>query len=125
MYKERRAWAVPGIPVAIGITVVLVALSLALIWYVINVLTQITDDASALWPVVGFIVLILAVGFVAFLYAGLTPVNPNEARVLVLFGRYADPSRPRVLHGELRAQRSDGRRHRATCVGLRGHRRHL
>src|SRR6186713_1332281 len=88
MYKERRAWAVPGIPVAIGLTVGIIALSLVLIWYTINILAAISDDASALGPVVGFIAIILAIVLLAFGYVGLTPVNPNEARVLVLLGRY-------------------------------------
>ncbi|OUM99883.1 MAG: hypothetical protein BAA04_07270 [Firmicutes bacterium ZCTH02-B6] len=38
--------------------------------------------------VVGIVVSALAVAFFALLWGGLFPVNPNEARVLQLFGRY-------------------------------------
>ena len=98
MNKERRAWSAPGIPVAIVLIAVTVALSILLVWYAINVLTTISDDASALWPVLGFVAIILALCFVAFLFGGLTPVNPNEARVLVLFGRYDGTVREQGLH---------------------------
>ena len=98
MNKERRAWSVSGIPVAIGLIAATVALSILLVWYSINVLTTISDDASALWPVLGFVVIILALCLVVFLFTGLTPVNPNEARVLVLFGRYDGTVREQGLH---------------------------
>ena len=98
MNKERRAWSTSGIPVAIVLSAATVALSILLVWYAINVLTTISDDASALWPVLGFVAIILALVFVVFLFTGLTPVNPNEARVLVLFGRYDGTVREQGLH---------------------------
>ena len=97
MNKERPAWSAPGIPVAVVLIAVTVALSILLV-----VRDQRPHDdqrrCSALWPVLGFVAIILALCFVAFLFGGLTPVSPNEARVLVLFGRYDGTVREQGLH---------------------------
>jgi regulator of protease activity HflC (stomatin/prohibitin superfamily) len=98
VYKERRAFALPGIPVAIVLIAALVGLGVFLLWYSINVLATIGDEASALGPVVGFILIVLAFVFLIFLLTGLTPVNPNEARAVVLFGRYDGTVRDQGLH---------------------------
>ncbi len=41
--------------------------------------------AETVWPIVGWLV---ALSFTAFCFSGLTVVNPNEARVVMLFGKY-------------------------------------
>ena len=86
--KERRAFYLPGIPVFVVLLAVLIALFGLLIWYTVNVLGGMGEGSSALLPVAGFTLLILAIVAVGFGFGGLTPVNPNEARALVLFGRY-------------------------------------
>jgi hypothetical protein len=86
--KERRAFFLPGIPVFVVLLAVLIALFGVLIWYTINVLGGMGEGSSALLPVAGFTLLILAIVAFGFGFGGLTPVNPNEARALVLFGRY-------------------------------------
>ena len=86
--RERRAFYLPGIPVFVVLLAVLLALLGILIWYTINVLGGMGEGSSALLPVAGFTLLILAIVAVGFGFSGLTPVNPNEARALVLFGRY-------------------------------------
>jgi regulator of protease activity HflC (stomatin/prohibitin superfamily) len=85
---ERRAFSLPGIPVFIGLTALTIGLVLVFAWYIVNVFAPGLDGDAPVLPVVGFIVLILAIVGVILLYSGLTPVNPNEARALVLFGRY-------------------------------------
>ncbi len=78
--KEREGRALPGFPVLFVLLAATVALVVALIFGVVEVERGGRGGALALVAVV----LVLAWG-----YAGLTPVNPNEARALVLFGRYA------------------------------------
>jgi regulator of protease activity HflC (stomatin/prohibitin superfamily) len=75
--------------------VVSVVLLGATIWYGINVLIQGEPSLAE-----GLIFLVLVLAFIGALFAfvGLTPVNPNEARVLVLFGRYAGTIREQGLH---------------------------
>jgi regulator of protease activity HflC (stomatin/prohibitin superfamily) len=98
MNKERRAFSLPGIPVFLILLVAILALFALLIWYTVNVLAAITDDASALVPVLGFTAIVLAIVAVGFGFSGLTPVNPNEARAVVLFGRYDGTVRTQGLH---------------------------
>jgi hypothetical protein len=86
--KERRAFSLPGLPVFAVLTVATIALVLLFGWYIVNVFAPGVDGDSPLLPVVGFVGLLVALIGVILLYTGLTPVNPNEARALVLFGRY-------------------------------------
>jgi hypothetical protein len=86
--RERRAFYLPGIPVFVVLLAILLALIGVLVWYTINVLGGMGEGSTVLLPVAGFVLLILAIVLVGFGFGGLTPINPNEARALVLFGRY-------------------------------------
>ena len=86
--KERRAFSLPGIPVFAVLTVALIGLVLLYGWYIANVFAPGLEGEGAWLPVIGFVLLTLALVLVILLFTGLTPVNPNEARALVLFGRY-------------------------------------
>jgi regulator of protease activity HflC (stomatin/prohibitin superfamily) len=76
MIREREAASLPGL-------VVLLLVVAALIGTVYSLVTQGSDDAPLL--VVGHV---LAIIVECFLLAGLFVVNPNEGRVLQLFGDY-------------------------------------
>src|ERR1700733_7230887 len=73
-HEQRQAWVIPGLPVMVG---ALAVMALAI------VATIVAGHNSAL-RVVGIIV----IAVVAVSYGGLFVVQPNEARVLILFGRY-------------------------------------
>jgi regulator of protease activity HflC (stomatin/prohibitin superfamily) len=87
MNRERTAFSVPGIPAFVVILAASIALLIAIIWYAFNVMEGI-GEGDALVPVLGLVVLILALGGVLVLFGGLTSVQPNEARALVFFGKY-------------------------------------
>ncbi len=86
--RERRAFYLPGIPVFIVLLAIMLALFGLLIWYTVNVLGGMGEGSTVLLPISGFVLLVLAIVLVGFGFGGLTPVNPNEARALVLFGHY-------------------------------------
>jgi regulator of protease activity HflC (stomatin/prohibitin superfamily) len=96
MNKERVARTLPGIPVSLILIALLIATVGGFVWYLVNLIGS--SDAFAWTSVVPFVGLIVL--FIAELVAlgGLTPVNPNEARVLVLFGHYAGTIRDQGLH---------------------------
>jgi regulator of protease activity HflC (stomatin/prohibitin superfamily) len=73
----------------------ILGLVLLLVWYVVNVLAAAGEPGLA--EVVGFLLILLASGAVIVGFIGLTPVNPNEARALVLFGHYAGTVRTQGL----------------------------
>jgi len=73
-HEQRPAWVIPGLPVMVG-ALALMALAI--------VATIVAGHNSAL-RVIGIIV----IAVVAVSYGGLFVVQPNEARVLILFGRY-------------------------------------
>jgi regulator of protease activity HflC (stomatin/prohibitin superfamily) len=87
MNRERPAFAVPGIPAFLVLLVGMIALVVVVIWYIVNVLAGI-EEGEALLRVIGFIVLLTVTLLWGYLFNGLTPVQPNEARVVVLFGKY-------------------------------------
>ena len=80
MIREREFAALPGVPV----TLVLVAAFGFLVYTFVNL-----DDPS----LVTIVALTLALVLNAFLFAGLFVVNPNEGRVLQLFGDYVGTAR--------------------------------
>jgi regulator of protease activity HflC (stomatin/prohibitin superfamily) len=88
MISERRALTLPGIPAFLVLLAALIGLALLLVWYTLNVLGPGVVGGAPLGPVLGLIAILLAIGFVILGFVGLTPVNPNEARALVLFGHY-------------------------------------
>ena len=97
MNKERIARTLPGIPTTIGLIALTLITVGALIWYVVAVLAETSSSFDAL-AVVPMVLLILAIVAELFAFNGLTPVNPNEARALVLFGHYAGSIREQGLH---------------------------
>jgi regulator of protease activity HflC (stomatin/prohibitin superfamily) len=97
MNTERRGWSLPGIPAFIVLVVAAVALASAIGWWIVNVLIPMGEEGADAAGIGGFVVLLLAFGVVIALFSGLTAVNPNEARALVLFGRYAGTLRQQGL----------------------------
>jgi regulator of protease activity HflC (stomatin/prohibitin superfamily) len=96
MNKERIARSLPGIPVLLVLLVATVALVVAFVWYLAVILVPAGDsvDGWTLSPLVLFVLAGIAIGLG---FAGLTPVNPNEARALILFGHYAGTVREQGL----------------------------
>jgi regulator of protease activity HflC (stomatin/prohibitin superfamily) len=76
MIREREHAAVPGLPVLIG----LIAVILGSMYGIVTGAQ--TDSPSTI------VASVIAIGVASFLLAGLFVVNPNEAKVLQLFGRY-------------------------------------
>ncbi|HYR94901.1 MAG TPA: SPFH domain-containing protein [Methylomirabilota bacterium] len=76
MFREKHAMVLPGLPLFL----LFLALVVAGGWYFFNRLIA-TD-----WWMAGAAALIFVLGFIGF--GGLTPVSPNEARVLQLLGTY-------------------------------------
>jgi hypothetical protein len=87
MNKERLAHTLPGIPVLLGLIVALLALVGGFIWFVAAVLAPL-GDAIDLPAGLGLLAFVVALVAIILGFRGLTPVNPNEARALVLFGHY-------------------------------------
>jgi len=87
MNKERIARSLPGIPVAIGLIAATIVLSILTAWYLFAVWIP-AGDADVTLHLIVFLVLLTATIVAIFGLSGLTPVNPNESRALVLFGRY-------------------------------------
>ncbi len=87
MNKEHVAQTIPGIPALLGLIALTVAIVIGFIWYVAGVLEP-AGDTVDLVMLLPMFALMLAFTAVCIAYGGLTPVNPNEARALVLFGRY-------------------------------------
>ena len=99
MFKERAARTLPGIPMLVVLVVANVALIGAFLWFFVGVFIPAVDGGTAgAVEIGGLILLPVAIGVGLFLFAGLTPVNPNEARALVLFGHYAGTVREQGLH---------------------------
>jgi regulator of protease activity HflC (stomatin/prohibitin superfamily) len=96
MNKERAAWVLPGIPTLLVLVAAMVALAIAFAWYLGATLIPAGEavDGWTLAPM-GLILLAFVVAGVAL--SGLTPVNPNEARAIVLFGHYAGTVRAQGL----------------------------
>lgn len=87
MNTERIGRSLPGIPMFLLLLALAIGLAAAIVWWIVGVIIPTGEDAG-ISTIAGFIALLLALGFVVALFAGLTPVNPNEARALVLFGHY-------------------------------------
>jgi regulator of protease activity HflC (stomatin/prohibitin superfamily) len=96
MNKERIARTLPGIPVLLVLIALAVILILAVIVWIAAVLVP-AGEVAGLFEIGGLVVLLLAIAAVGLGFAGLTPVNPNEARALVLFGHYAGTVRTQGL----------------------------
>jgi hypothetical protein len=90
MIQERKGRALVGLPVMVALFVLTVVPVGALVFNVADVATRVSSG-----PAVLHIGLIVYAVLVYLGWYGLTVVNPNEARALVLFGRY---------HGSLKQQ---------------------
>ncbi|MEI7745462.1 MAG: SPFH domain-containing protein [Chloroflexota bacterium] len=97
MNKERIAGSMPGIPMAIGMFVALIAIVVAFVTYMAMVLVPAGDNVDGITLLPMLVIVVLFV-IVAAAFGGLTPVNPNEARALVLFGRYRGTIHEQGLH---------------------------
>jgi regulator of protease activity HflC (stomatin/prohibitin superfamily) len=90
--NERKALSLPGIP---ALLVLLLALGLTAWWFIDAVDTAIENHMEpASGDIIGPVLLAL---LVAFLLKGLFAVQPNVARVMQLFGRYAGTDREQGL----------------------------
>jgi regulator of protease activity HflC (stomatin/prohibitin superfamily) len=94
--KERPGRSLPGIPVALLLIVALGAVILGFGAWIGLILVPAGDSVG--WAEMApLLVLSLAVVAVVLGFTGLTPVNPNQARALVLFGRYRGTIREQGL----------------------------
>src|SRR5579859_6057950 len=75
-HEQRPAWVIPGLPTLIG------ALAAMAIGIALTVVAGSSHDGVL--EAVGIVVIVIA----GVSFGGLFVVAPNEARVLVLFGRY-------------------------------------
>jgi regulator of protease activity HflC (stomatin/prohibitin superfamily) len=85
--RERIARTLPGIPMLVGLVAALILTIGAFIGWIATVVEPAGDNAGGaeILPLLGLILLFV---LIVFLFRGLTAVNPNQARALVLFGRY-------------------------------------
>jgi regulator of protease activity HflC (stomatin/prohibitin superfamily) len=97
MNKERISRTLPGIPMLVLLVAAAIMLPLLFIWYVVAILEP-AGDAVTLLQIVGVLLFIVAGVLVGIGFAGLTPVSPNEARAVVLFGRYRGTVHEQGLH---------------------------
>jgi regulator of protease activity HflC (stomatin/prohibitin superfamily) len=84
MIQERKGRALNGFPVLFALLVATVVPAGAIVYNVANIGSQVETG-----PVYLQIGLVVYAVLVALGWAGLTVVNPNEARAMVLFGRYS------------------------------------
>ena len=96
MNKERVARTLPGIPTFLVLLAAAIGLGILMLWYIVNVFVP-AGESVGIGAIVGFILLVLAFIAVCVAFGGLTPVNPNESRALVLFGHYAGTVRTQGL----------------------------
>ena len=96
MNKERAARVLPGIPTLLVLVAAMVGLTGAFIWYLGAMLIP-AGDAVDGWTLAPMGLIVLAFVIVGVALSGLTPVNPNEARAIVLFGHYAGTVRAQGL----------------------------
>jgi regulator of protease activity HflC (stomatin/prohibitin superfamily) len=85
MIRERECTTISG---WLMLPAIVIGIGLSLWQLIANVATI---EAETAGPMVGFAILlwIFAIVVLVFLLAGFFVVNPNEARVITLFGRYA------------------------------------
>ena len=87
MNTERTAWSTPGIASFFVLLAAAIAVAAVIVWYAASVLAPVSRQRRAR-PSSGSSCSILVFGVVCIGFGGLTAVNPNEARALVLFGHY-------------------------------------
>ncbi len=94
--KERVANSLPGMPMLVGTFVLTVVVPLAFVWWFVAVLLPVADQTGFV-ELLEILVWLAAYTVILVAWAGLTPVNPNEARAVVLFGRYRGTLREQGL----------------------------
>jgi regulator of protease activity HflC (stomatin/prohibitin superfamily) len=96
MNKERAARVLPGIPTLLVLVAAMVGLTVAFIWYLGATLIPAGETVDG-WTLAPMGLIVLAFVVVGVALSGLTPVNPNEARAIILFGHYAGTVRAQGL----------------------------
>jgi regulator of protease activity HflC (stomatin/prohibitin superfamily) len=96
MNKERTTASLPGIPALLVLIAASIVLPLAFIWWIASVVVPLGEAVGA-GEALGFLLWLAAFTVVVICWNGLTPVNPNEARAIVLFGRYRGTIRDQGL----------------------------
>jgi regulator of protease activity HflC (stomatin/prohibitin superfamily) len=97
MNKERTARSLPGIPALVVLLMVSLAYVAGFLWYIVEVLAP-AADTFELGSLFQFGLVVLVGVLITIAWGGLTPVNPNEARAVVLFGHYAGTIRSQGFH---------------------------
>jgi regulator of protease activity HflC (stomatin/prohibitin superfamily) len=97
MFKEHSARSLPGVPTFLVLVAACVGLVLLFFAYIGAVIIPAGDAVGGL-EILGLLLIVTLFVGVLILFGGLTPVNPNEPRALVLFGRYAGTVRAQGLH---------------------------
>ena len=97
MNKERTARSLPGIATFLVLLAAAIVLLGLMIWYIAEVLVR-PARSVGIAELAGFTLIVVAFVAVCVGFAGLTPVNPNEARALVFVGHYAGTLRAQGLH---------------------------
>jgi regulator of protease activity HflC (stomatin/prohibitin superfamily) len=82
MVKERTAFSLPGLPIAIACIAAGIALIAWLAWLAWQMIETSTVDLMIVVPLLLWVPVVVVA-------AGLTVVNPNEARAIVFLGHYA------------------------------------
>ncbi len=95
MVKERSALALPGIAMFFMLLAAVIALGVLFTWFLVSVLVP-AEHPDLLTVLPLFVIVLAEIALVAA-FGGLTPINPNEARALVLFGHYAGTVREQGL----------------------------
>jgi regulator of protease activity HflC (stomatin/prohibitin superfamily) len=81
----------------LGLVVATIVLSVAIVMYIVYVLVPAGENVTGI-EIAGVVLLAGLLTVVIFGFSGLTPVNPNEARALVLFGKYRGTVHAQGLH---------------------------
>jgi regulator of protease activity HflC (stomatin/prohibitin superfamily) len=97
MNKERAAGSIPGIPMLIILVAAAIVVPLLFLWYLVAVLVPLGDNIG-LAEVIAILLFIAVTVVIVIGFNGLTPVSPNEARALVLFGTYRGTIHQQGLH---------------------------
>jgi regulator of protease activity HflC (stomatin/prohibitin superfamily) len=90
MVKERTAFSLPGLPIAIACIAAGLALIAWLAWLVWQMIETSTVDLMIVVPLLLWVPVVVVA-------AGLTVVNPNEARAIVFLGHYSGTVRRQGL----------------------------
>jgi regulator of protease activity HflC (stomatin/prohibitin superfamily) len=90
MVKERTAFSLPGLPIAIACIAAGIALIAWLAWLAWQMIETSTVDLMIVVPLLLWVPVVVVA-------AGLTVVNPNEARAIVFLGHYSGTVRRQGL----------------------------